>query len=95
MTIYIVRAKPKKNLMEDLHKRLESGQISQLKPFGKALYYGLQNTKNIKITMHMHIGRRRLLLSTPFYEKKSSIISIFLGDKSRKIRSTSKEDGKE
>jgi hypothetical protein len=31
--------------MEDLHKRLESGQISQLKPFGKALYYGLQNAK--------------------------------------------------
>jgi hypothetical protein len=45
MTIYIVRAKPKKNLMEHLHKRLESGQISQLKPFGKALYYGLQTQK--------------------------------------------------
>jgi hypothetical protein len=45
MTIYIVRAKPKKNLMEDLHKRLESGQISQLKPFGKAIQYGLQNAK--------------------------------------------------
>jgi hypothetical protein len=37
MTIYIVRAKPKKNLIKDLHKQLESGQISQLKPFGKAL----------------------------------------------------------
>jgi hypothetical protein len=45
MTIYIVRAKSKKNLMEDLHKRLESGQISQLKPFGKAIQYGLQNAK--------------------------------------------------
>jgi hypothetical protein len=45
MTIYIVRAKPKKNLIKDLHKQLESGQISQLKPFGKALHHGLQNAK--------------------------------------------------
>ncbi len=45
MTIYIVRAKPKKNLIKDLHKQLESGQISQLKPFGKALNHGLQNAK--------------------------------------------------
>ena len=31
--------------MKDLHKQLESGQISQLKPFGKALHRGLQNAK--------------------------------------------------
>jgi hypothetical protein len=45
MTIYIVRAKSKKNLLKDLLKQLESGQISQLKPFGKALHHGIQNAK--------------------------------------------------
>jgi hypothetical protein len=45
MTIYLVKAKPKKNLMKDLHTQLETGQILQMKPFGKALHHGLQNAK--------------------------------------------------
>ena len=45
MTVYLVKAKPKKNIMKDLHTQLGSGQISQLKPFGKVLHHGLQNAK--------------------------------------------------
>jgi hypothetical protein len=45
MTVYLVKAKPKKNIMKDLHTQLESGHISQLKPFRKALHHGLQNAK--------------------------------------------------
>ena len=45
MTIYLVRAKPKRDLMVQLDNRLQSGKILQMKPFGKALQYGLQNAK--------------------------------------------------
>ena len=45
MTTYLVRAKPKRDLMVQLDNRLQSGKISQMKPFGKALQYGLQNAK--------------------------------------------------
>ena len=56
MTIYLVKAKPKKNLIKDLHKQLESGQISQLKPFGKALQSWFTKCKDGRQTMDMHIG---------------------------------------
>ena len=45
MTTYIVRAKPKRDLMVQLDDRLQSGKILQMKPFGKALQYVLQNAK--------------------------------------------------
>ncbi|MFL6425745.1 MAG: hypothetical protein ACJ71R_19455 [Nitrososphaeraceae archaeon] len=34
MTLYVVRAKPKGELMADLRKELKSGKISTLKPSG-------------------------------------------------------------
>lgn len=44
MALYIVRARPKNDLL-DLRKELNSGEISRLKPFGKTLQYGLDNAK--------------------------------------------------
>jgi hypothetical protein len=45
MTTYLVRAKPKRDLMVQLDNKLQSGKILQMKPFGKALQYGLHNAK--------------------------------------------------
>ncbi len=44
MTLYIVRAKPKSQLSE-LRKEMDSGEISNLKPFGKSLQSGLENAR--------------------------------------------------
>ena len=44
MALYIVRARPKNDL-SGLRKELNSGEISRLRPFGKTLHYGLDNTK--------------------------------------------------
>ncbi len=44
MTLYIVRAKPKNDL-SGLRKKLESGEISKLRPFGETLHHGLQNAR--------------------------------------------------
>ena len=44
MTLYLVRAKPKNELV-DLRKEMDSGKISMLKPFGQALQYSLENAK--------------------------------------------------
>ena len=45
MTFYLVRAKPKKELLENLHKELNSGKISRMRPFGHALQYSLENAR--------------------------------------------------
>ncbi|MGA9151685.1 MAG: hypothetical protein WBZ36_13995 [Candidatus Nitrosopolaris sp.] len=43
MALYLVRARPRKDLLENLHEELSSGKISRMKPFGQALQYALEN----------------------------------------------------
>jgi hypothetical protein len=45
MAFYLVRAKPKKELLENLHEELRSGKISRMRPFGQALQYSLENAR--------------------------------------------------
>jgi hypothetical protein len=45
MALYIVRAKPKKELMSDLRKEINSGKISKLRPFGEELQHGLEDAR--------------------------------------------------
>jgi len=44
MALYLVRAKPKKEL-SDLRKELDSGKISKLRPFGETLQHSLENAR--------------------------------------------------
>jgi hypothetical protein len=45
MAFYLVRTKPKKKLLENLHEELRSGKISRMRPFGKALQDSLENAR--------------------------------------------------
>jgi hypothetical protein len=45
MTFYLVKAKPKKERLETLKEELNSGKISRMRPFGKALQYSLENAR--------------------------------------------------
>ena len=45
MAHYIVHAKPIHDLMEELRARLESGEIREMQPFGRALQYSLENAR--------------------------------------------------
>lgn len=51
MTLYFFRAKPKSQLSE-LLKEMDSGKISNLKPFGKSLQRDLENAGMDKDTGH-------------------------------------------
>jgi hypothetical protein len=44
MALYLVRAKPKKEL-SDLRKEMDSGKISKLRPFGETLQHSLENAR--------------------------------------------------
>jgi hypothetical protein len=39
MTIYVVKAKPKEELMADLRQEISSGRILRLRPFGEKLQH--------------------------------------------------------
>jgi hypothetical protein len=45
MTLYLVRAKPKKEHLGSLKEELNSGKISIMRPFGQALQYSLENAR--------------------------------------------------
>ena len=45
MTYYLVQAKPIDERLQDLRRRLDSGQIRSMRPFGRALQYGLDNAR--------------------------------------------------
>jgi hypothetical protein len=45
MAYYLVKAKPREALLAELRKRLDSGEIEKMRPFGAALQYSLQNAR--------------------------------------------------
>ena len=45
MAYYLVRAQPIDELLTELRQRLDSGEISVMRPFGRALQYSLDNAR--------------------------------------------------
>jgi hypothetical protein len=45
MALYMVKASPKKELLENLQKDLIAGKTSKMRPFGQALQYSLENAR--------------------------------------------------
>lgn len=45
MAYYLVKAKLLESKRSELAKRLEAGEVRQMKPFGKALDYSLKNAR--------------------------------------------------
>jgi len=45
MAYYLVKAQYQKELLAELRKRLDSGEIDQMRPFGKALQYSLDHAR--------------------------------------------------
>jgi hypothetical protein len=46
MAYYLVKAKLLESKRGELSKRLESGEVSKMRPFGKALDYSLKNARD-------------------------------------------------
>jgi hypothetical protein len=45
MAYYLVKAQYHKERLADLRRRLDSGEINQMRPFGTALQYSLDNAR--------------------------------------------------
>jgi len=45
MAIYLIKARPKLTLLDDLKKKLQKGEIYRLQPFGNELELSLKNAK--------------------------------------------------
>jgi hypothetical protein len=45
MAIWLVKARPRKEKLAELRKRLDSGEISSMRPFGISLHGGLRSAR--------------------------------------------------
>ncbi|MDQ2691191.1 MAG: hypothetical protein M3Y68_04095 [Chloroflexota bacterium] len=45
MAYYLVKAQYRKDLLKELRRRLDSGEIHQMRPFGTALQYSLDHAR--------------------------------------------------
>lgn len=80
MAFYIVRAKPKKELLENLHQELNSGKISRMRPFGQALQHSLENARIDTENRDYAIWVEEDYCSPPLAMERESVLDRYFGD---------------
>jgi hypothetical protein len=80
MTFYLVRAKPKKELLENLHEELSSGRISRMRPFGQALQYSLKNARVDIENSDFSIWIEEDYCSPPLAMEREAVLDRYFND---------------
>jgi hypothetical protein len=77
MALYLVSARPRKELLENLHEELSSGKISRMKPFGQALQYALENAR---IDTDIALWIEEDYCSPPLAMERESVLDLYFND---------------
>ena len=78
MSFYLVRAKPKQDLLDELANKLKENSFLNLIPFGKAITYSL---KNARLTdSGLAIWEEEDYCIPPLFEEKKSILDFYFSD---------------
>lgn len=80
MAFYLVRAKPKKELIKDLYEELSSGKISRMRPFGDALQYSLENARIDTENRDYALWVEEDYCSPPLAMERESVLDRFFED---------------
>jgi hypothetical protein len=78
MAYYLVKAKFHQNLMSELHTRLGSGEIKQMRPFGIALQYSLENAR--LDPQGWVVWEEEDYFSPPLAQERSAVLDIYFTD---------------
>jgi hypothetical protein len=76
MAFYLVRAKPKKELLESLYHELNSGKISKMRPFGQALQNARIDAENCDYTLWIEED----YCSPPLAMERESVLDRYFND---------------
>jgi hypothetical protein len=80
MAFYLVRAKPRKELLESLHEELSSGKISRTRPFGQALQYSLENARVDTQNTDFALWIEEDYCSPPLAMERESVLDRYFND---------------
>ncbi len=82
MALYLVRARPRKELLENLHEELSSGKISRMKPFGQALQFALENARIDVENTDFALWIEEDYCLPPLAMERENVLDIYFNDKS-------------
>jgi hypothetical protein len=80
MALYMVKAKPRKELLENLQKELISGKISKMRPFGHALQYSLENARIDNENPDYALWVEEDYCSPPLAMERESVLDQYFND---------------
>jgi hypothetical protein len=92
MALYVVKARPRKELLENLQKDLSSGKISKMRPFGHALQYSLENAKMDNGNPDYALWVEEDYCSPPLAMERESVLNQYFND-IEVVRVESEEQG--
>jgi len=75
-----VRAKPNKQLLQELHDKLDSGSISNMRPFGHALQHSLQNARIDPINPDFALWVEEDYCSPPLAMERQAVLDHYFGE---------------
>jgi len=78
MAFYLVRARPIEPLLPDLRKRLDSGEIKRMRPFGTALHGGLEEAR--VESQGWAIWEEEDYCSPPLEQERAAVLDTYFTD---------------
>src|ERR671931_1352570 len=78
--LYMVKARPRKELLDNLEKDLTSGKISKMRPFGQALQYSLQNARIDTENSDFALWIEEDYCSPPLAMERESVLDRYFND---------------
>lgn len=78
MAYYLVQAQPIRELLGELRQRLDSGEISIMRPFGRALQYSLDHARVQEDGLA--IWEEEDYCSPPLAQERAAILDTYFGE---------------
>jgi hypothetical protein len=77
MAYYLVRAKYHADLLDELRKRLDRGEIQKMKPFGQALQDGLDNARLDSTEQGLVVWEEEDYCSPPLAHERAAVLDTY------------------
>ena len=90
MAYYLVKAKYQTDLLAELRKRLDSGEIQKMRPFGEALQYGLHHARLDPQEAGVAVWEEEDYCRPPLAQERAAVLDTYFTD----IRVEVVEEGK-
>lgn len=80
MAYYLVKAKYHEDLLAELRKRLDSGEIKTMRPFGQALQYGLDNARLDPTGELIALWEEEDYCRPPLAQERAAVLDTYFTD---------------